>query len=65
MLQLPGLTSTALVAAVPAATGGLGKLDGKSSAILTQNKVAEVHMAAMGDAGVESAAIYGHAARTE
>jgi hypothetical protein len=65
MLQLPGLTSTALVAAVPAATGSLGKLDGKFSAILTQNKVAEVHMAALADAGVESAAIYGHVARTE
>ena len=65
MLQLPGLTSTALVAAVPAATGGLAKLDGKIIAILAQNKVTEAHMAALGDAGVESAAIFGHVARTE
>ena len=32
---------------------------------MTQNKVAEVHMAALGDAGVELAAVYGHVARTE
>ena len=40
-------------------------MDGKIIAILAQNKAEEVHMAALGDAGVESAAIFGHVARTE
>ena len=66
-LAVPGTSSTTLVLTTASAVAATGadKLDPRFSAMLSQAKVAKAHMDVLGDADVESAAIFGHLARSE
>ena len=64
-LQVPGSVVSALaISATPPATG-LDKLDPRFAAVLSQCKVPTTIMTQIGDAGVESSALFGCLARTE
>ena len=66
-LAVPGTSATILVLATASAVApsGADKLDPRFSAMLAQAKISKAHMDILGDADVESSAIFGHLARSE
>ena len=65
-LALPGISASQLALALPAApAAGAQKLNPQFHAILCQCKVKSEHIAALGDADCDSAAVFGHIAKTE
>ena len=66
-LAVPGTSSSTLVltSANAVAQTGADKLDPRFSAMLSQAKISKALMDILGDADVESAAIFGHLARSE
>ena len=65
VLTVPGSSSSALALSVQPTNTGIGKLDSRFAAMLTQNGVGATHMGQLGDADCTTAAIYGHIALTK